>query len=78
MKSFMTMGSLARGLEVNEAPVEGDVTPFPTEDAVMTIFGRHPSLGKHHMLDPSVGTPTRGGQGWGGVQICKAPNFLVH
>jgi hypothetical protein len=66
MKSFMTTGSLAQGLEVNEALVEGDVTPFPTEDAVMTIFGRHPSLGKHHMLDPSVGTPTRGGQGWGG------------
>jgi hypothetical protein len=69
MKSFVTTGSLARGLEVNEPPIEGDVTPFPREDAVMMIFSRHPSLEKHHMLDPSVGTPTRGGQGWGGADM---------
>jgi hypothetical protein len=35
MKSFMTMGSLSRGMEVDEAPIEGDATPFPGEDVVM-------------------------------------------
>jgi hypothetical protein len=54
MTSSMTIGSLSRGMEVSEAPIEGDAAPYPREDAVMTIFGRHPSLKKHHGLDPST------------------------
>jgi hypothetical protein len=28
MKNFMTSGSLARGMEVNDVPDEGNMTPF--------------------------------------------------
>jgi hypothetical protein len=34
MKSFMTSGSLSRGMEVYEVPDEGDTMPFAGEDAV--------------------------------------------
>jgi hypothetical protein len=43
MKSFMTMRSLSWGMELDEAPIEGDTTPFSGEDVVMMIYGRHPS-----------------------------------
>jgi hypothetical protein len=65
MKSFMTMGSLSQGMKIDEAPVEGDTTPFPEEDAVMTIFGRHPSPEKRRGLDPTTRTPSHNSQGWG-------------
>jgi hypothetical protein len=32
MKSFITSGSLSRGMEVDEVPDEGGTTPFPGED----------------------------------------------
>jgi hypothetical protein len=41
-------------MEVDEAPIKGDVVPFPREDAVMMIFRRHPSPVKHRGLDPSM------------------------
>jgi hypothetical protein len=47
-------------MKVDEAPIEGDAMPFPREDAVMMIFGRHPLSEKHGMLDPSTGTPSHG------------------
>jgi hypothetical protein len=65
MKSFMTMGSLSRGMEVDEAPIEGDAAPFPREDTVMTIYGRHPSPQKNCMPDPRTGTLARCSWGWG-------------
>jgi hypothetical protein len=43
MKSFMTTRSLSRGMEVDEAPIEGNAAPFPREDAITMIDGRHPS-----------------------------------
>jgi hypothetical protein len=52
-------------MEVDEAPIEGDAAPFPREDAIMMIYGRHPSLQKCCMHDPSMGTPARCSQGWG-------------
>jgi hypothetical protein len=59
MKSFKTMGSLSQGMEINEAPIEGDTMPFLGEDAIMMLFGRHPSTEKRHGLDPSTRTPSR-------------------
>jgi hypothetical protein len=41
-------------MEVDEAPIKGDVAPFLGEDAVMMIFRRHPSPVKHRGLDPSM------------------------
>jgi hypothetical protein len=51
MKNFMNTGSLRRGMEIDEAPTEGDASPFLGEDAVMTICGRHPSPEKHRGVD---------------------------
>jgi hypothetical protein len=76
MKSFMTTGSLSRGMEVDEGPIEGDAMPFPREDVVMMIFGRHPSLEKCRGLDPSTQTPSHSNQGWGGgTWKCKGLIF---
>jgi hypothetical protein len=47
MKSFMAIGSLPRGTEVVEAPIEDDVTPFPREDPVMMVFRRSAPPKKH-------------------------------
>jgi hypothetical protein len=51
MKSFMTTGSLPRGMEIDESPTKGDTTPFPGEDTIMMICGRRPMLEKHHTLN---------------------------
>jgi hypothetical protein len=69
IKSFMTTESLSWGMEVDEAPIEGDVAPFPREDVVMMIFGRHPSPKKHHGFDPSTGSPSHSNQGSGDVEM---------
>jgi NAD-dependent dihydropyrimidine dehydrogenase PreA subunit len=45
MKNFMASGSLAQVMEVNEIPDEGDTTPFPGQDAVMTIYDGCPCWG---------------------------------
>jgi hypothetical protein len=42
MKNFMASGSLTRGMELDEVPDGGDATPFPREDAVMTIYDGRP------------------------------------
>jgi hypothetical protein len=78
MKSFMTTGSLSRGMEVDEGPIEGDAMPFLREDVVMMIFGRHPSLEKRRGLDPSTQTPSHSNQGWGGHGNVRAWFFIVH
>jgi hypothetical protein len=38
IKNFMVLGSPAWGMELDEVPDEGDVMPFPGEDAVMKIY----------------------------------------
>jgi hypothetical protein len=65
IKNFMATGSLSRGMEVDETPIKDDVTPFPVENAIMTIFERQPSLEKLHVLDLSTGTPSRYDHEWG-------------
>jgi hypothetical protein len=37
IKNFMALVSLARGMEVDEVPDEGDTMTFPGEDVVMAI-----------------------------------------
>jgi hypothetical protein len=77
MTYFMASGSLARGMEVDEVPDEGDTMPFPGEDAVMTIYDGCPLSGMRCVSNPSLGTPTH--NGWGvGMRECKDMNFLVH
>jgi hypothetical protein len=56
MKNFMTSGSLTRGIEVDEVPDEGDTTPFPREDVIMTIYDGRPLLGMCRMSNLSLGS----------------------
>jgi hypothetical protein len=42
MRSFMTLGSLTWGLELNEGPNESDTSPFDEENTVMTVYGGRP------------------------------------
>jgi hypothetical protein len=53
MKNFMAPGSLARGMEVNEVPDEGDTMPFPGEDAVVMIYDGRPPSGMCCVSNPS-------------------------
>jgi hypothetical protein len=62
-EEFHDHGVSIPGMEVDEAPIEGDAEPFPREDVIMMIFGRHPSLEKHRRLDPRTGTPSHSDQG---------------
>jgi hypothetical protein len=63
LKNFMALVSLARGIEVDEAPDEGVTMPFLGEDAVMMIYDRRPSLGMRRVSNPSHGTPAH--YNWG-------------
>jgi hypothetical protein len=38
MKNFMVLGSLTRGIGLDEASRESDAAPFPNEDTVMMIY----------------------------------------
>jgi hypothetical protein len=67
MKSFMALGSLTRGMEINDVPDEGGAMPFSREDMVMTIYDGRPSLGVYRVSNPSLGTPARYGWGCGNV-----------
>jgi hypothetical protein len=51
MKSFMTLGSISRGMEVDEVPNEEDIMPFPREDTVTMIYNGSSSLEKRHMCN---------------------------
>jgi hypothetical protein len=54
---------------LKEAPIEDDVTPFPREDAAMTVFGRSSPPEKHCALNPRKGAPSRGDQRWGDEEM---------
>jgi hypothetical protein len=54
---------------VDEAPIEGDTTPFSREDVVMMIVGRHPSPEKCCGLDPSRGTSSHSDREWWDVEM---------
>jgi hypothetical protein len=45
MRSFMTSGSLTWGTELDEDPGGSDTTPFPRENALMTVYGGCPHWG---------------------------------
>jgi hypothetical protein len=76
VKSFMTTRSISWGVEVDEAPIEGDTTPFLKEDAIMMILRRHPSLEKNRGLDPSMQTPYCSNLGWGDAKMYGHDFFL--
>jgi hypothetical protein len=69
MRSFMTSGSLSWGTEPNEGPDGSDAKPFPEENAIMTILGGHPPLGRRRMINLSPRVSTHGGGGCGGARM---------
>jgi hypothetical protein len=42
MNNFMILGSLTRGMELDEDSGESDIMPFPKEDAVMMVYNGCP------------------------------------
>jgi hypothetical protein len=63
MRSFMTSRSLTWGAELNKGPDGSDTTPFPEENAVMTVYGGRPPSGRLCMSSLSPRAPTH--CGWG-------------
>jgi hypothetical protein len=61
MKNFMALGSFTQGVELNEVPNEGDMMPFPREDAVMMIYDGPPSPRVRLLSNLSPGTPAHCG-----------------
>jgi hypothetical protein len=57
MKILLAMGSLSRGMEVDEAPIKDDAMTIPGEDTVIMSFRRQPLPEKGHMLVLGTGTP---------------------
>jgi hypothetical protein len=47
MKSFMILGTLIRGTELDENPGRSNMMPFPGEDTVMTVYGGCPGSPTH-------------------------------
>jgi hypothetical protein len=45
MRSFMTSGSLNWAAELDEGPNGSDATPFPRENAILTVYKGHPHWG---------------------------------
>jgi hypothetical protein len=63
MKNFMVLGSLIRGMELDEIPSESNAMPFPRKDTVMMIYDGHPLSGKRRVPNLSLGPKTC--CGWG-------------
>jgi hypothetical protein len=63
MRSFMTSGSLTWCAELDKGSNESDMTPFPEENTVMTVYGGRPLLGRYHVSSLSPRAPDR--CGWG-------------
>jgi hypothetical protein len=65
IKNFMTSESLTRN-KVRTSGKKG-TTPFPWEEAVITVYNGHPATGRRRMSKLSLRTPTHCSQGPGNV-----------
>jgi hypothetical protein len=45
MRSFMTSGSVNWAAELDEGPNGSNATPFPRENAILTVYKGHPHWG---------------------------------
>jgi hypothetical protein len=66
MRSFMTLGSLTWGTELDEGSDRSDTTPFLEENAIMTVFEGCPSWERCRMSSLGPRSPTHDGWGHGG------------
>jgi hypothetical protein len=80
MRSFMTMGSLTWGAELDEDPGGSDTTSFPRENTVMMVDGGCPPSRRHRVsnLIPRVLTHCGWGHRGSGVQQHMFSNELVY
>jgi hypothetical protein len=53
MRSFMTLGSLTYGAELDQEQDESDMTSFPKENAIMTVYRGRP-IGKAPLVRPKL------------------------
>jgi hypothetical protein len=51
MKSFMILGSLTWGMELDEDPGRSNTMPFPGEDTVMMVYDGRPPPGRHRVFN---------------------------
>jgi hypothetical protein len=56
MRSFMTSGSLTWGIEPDKGLDGSDVAPSPKENAVMTVFGGCPLVGRRRRSSIGLGS----------------------
>jgi hypothetical protein len=63
IRSFVTLGSLTWGVELDEGLDRSDMMPFPEKNTVMIVYGGCPLLARHRISSPSPRAPTR--YGWG-------------
>jgi hypothetical protein len=63
MRSFMTSWSLTRGAELDEALDGSDTMPFPGENAILTVYGGCPPLGR--LLMSNLSPRALNHYGWG-------------
>jgi hypothetical protein len=69
MRSFVTLGSLTRGLELDEDPDRSDTTPFPGENVVMAGYGGRPPLRGCRMSNLCPRTLAHCGRGYSGSRV---------
>jgi hypothetical protein len=69
MRSFMTLGSLTCGAELDEGVDGSDTMLFPEENVIAMVYGGHPPSGRHRVTSLSPRTPTHYGWGRGGSEV---------
>jgi hypothetical protein len=68
MRSFMTLGTLTWGTELDEGTKESEMMSFPEETTIKMVYGGCPLLGRHRVSNLSPRTPTHYGWGHGGFK----------
>jgi hypothetical protein len=69
MRSFMNLGFLSWGAELDEGPDGSDTTPFPEENAIITVYGGRLPLGRSCVSNPSPRAQTHCRWGHGGSRV---------
>jgi hypothetical protein len=69
MRSFMTLGSLTWGAELDEGSDRSDTVPFLKENAIMAVYWGRPPLGRHRMSGLGPRIPTHCGWSHGGSGV---------
>jgi hypothetical protein len=69
MRSFMTLGSITWGVEIDEGPDGSNTISFPEENTVTTVYRGRPPSGRHRVSSLIPGAPTHCGWEHGGSGV---------